>query len=616
MIGSNALLASLENHGVREVFAYPGGAVLPIYDEMPKHNIRRILVRHEQAAAFAAQGYSRSTQNVGVCLATSGPGATNLVTGIADAMMDSIPMVAITGNVFKHLIGSDAFQETDIVGICQPIVKHAYFVEKADDIPRIMKEAFHLAASGRPGPVLVDIPKCIQIEAVSEDIQQKIKQNFDFPMHLPGYAYEYEDCPEEVAKAAELIEAAERPVIIYGHGVILSNAEKALADFIEKSGIPNVWTLHGIGGFDGTHPLSLGMLGMHGTGAANFAVHNADLILGIGIRFDDRITGKLDAFKNNKKIIHFDIDPSEFNKNVPVEAQLCGQIHDTLPKLTQALINSSKQDSKTSKTRSSRKPENSADKLTEKVRVRGNFVDDEEIQSFSGFCKSRFEPWTTLLQAKHQKWPLDTSCDEKFTEICVINKLYERLEEDDVVVVDVGQHEMWSAQRFFPKKSRKFLASGGLGSMGFSFPAAIGATFSGHNVWSISGDGGFQMNLQELATVVQDKIPVKIIILNNAFLGMVRQWQELFYDKNYVDTPLFNPDYVKLGEAYGIPSFRAENHEEAERCLQKMKTYNDGPILVEFKVKKEENVFPMVPQGKALGETMLNIKDQIDHYKK
>jgi acetolactate synthase-1/2/3 large subunit len=565
MTGAQALLKALENHKVSEIFAYPGGAVLPIYDAMSDSKIRRILVRHEQASAFAAQGYSRSTQNVGVCLATSGPGATNLVTGIADAMLDSIPMVAITGNVFKHLIGSDAFQETDIIGICEPIVKHSYFIESADDIPRVLAEAFHLAQSGRPGPVLIDIPKCEQINAVSPEVQAQLERNEPFELNLPGYKQAPSVDPNEIKMAAHLVQSAKKPIVIYGHGVVLSNAEAELKDFLETSNIANVWTLHGIGGYDNTEALSLGMLGMHGTGAANFAVHHADLILGIGIRFDDRITGKLEAFKMNKKFIHFDIDSSEFNKNVPAAVRLHGQIRDTLPLLTKALT----------------KPVGQA-----------------------------WNAWNETLLQKKTAWPLDETPD-RLTEITVLNQLYRVLGEEDIVLVDVGQHQMWAAQRFFPKKSRKFLTSGGLGTMGFSLPTAMGATFSGHPVWSISGDGGFQMNSQELATIAQDNLPVKIIILNNSFLGMVRQWQELFYDKNYVDTPLLNPDFVKLGEAYGIPSFKADTPAESEALIEKMK-HHEGPILVEFKVAKEENVFPMVPAGESLGDTMLNRTDKID----
>lgn len=566
MTGAQALLKALENHAVTEIYAYPGGAVLPIYDAMPGSSIRRILVRHEQAAAFAAQGYSRSTQGVGVCLATSGPGATNLVTGIADAMLDSIPMVAITGNVFKELIGSDAFQETDIVGICEPIVKHSYFIESADDIPRVVAEAFHLAQSGRPGPVLIDIPKCQQIAAVSAEIEKKLENNEAFELDLPGYKLPPALDIEQINTASQLIKEAKNPVVIYGHGVILSNAEAHLKEFLEKTNIPNAWTLHGIGGYDNTENLSLGMVGMHGTGTANFAVHHADLVIGIGIRFDDRITGKLTEFRSNKKFIHFDIDSSEFNKNVPAAVCLHGQIRDTLPALTKTL---------------------------------GESVGET------------WQAWNDDLVQKKAAWPLYTGPTDRLTEIGVLNQLYGSLGDEDIVLTDVGQHQMWSAQRFFPKKSRKFLTSGGLGTMGFSLPTAMGATFSGHPVWSISGDGGFQMNSQELATIAQDNLPVKIIILNNSFLGMVRQWQELFYDKNYVDTPLKNPDFVKLGEAYGIPSFRAETLEESEKMIAKMKNF-DGPILVEFKVSKEENVFPMVPAGESLGNTMLDRNNKID----
>lgn len=566
MTGAQALLKALENHGITEIFAYPGGAVLPIYDAMAQSSIRHILVRHEQAAAFAAQGYSRSTQKVGVCLATSGPGATNLVTGIADAMLDSIPLVAITGNVFKQLIGSDAFQEIDIVGICEPIVKHSYFIESADDIPRVLAEAFYLAQSGRPGPVLIDIPKCQQIANVTNDTKNKLENQENFELHLPGYKLPPALDENLIEKAVQLISQAQKPIVVYGHGVVLSNAETNLKDFLEKTHIANVWTLHGIGGYDNTQDLSLGMLGMHGTGAANFAVHHADLIIGIGIRFDDRITGKLAEFKLNKKFIHFDIDSSEFNKNVPATLSLQGQIHDTLPTLTKALP------------------------------TEGNH---------------NWQPWNQLLLEKKKAWSLETGSELKLTEITVINQLYKILGEEDIILVDVGQHQMWAAQRFSPKKSRKFLTSGGLGTMGFSLPTAMGATFSGHPVWSISGDGGFQMNSQELATIAQDQLPVKILIFNNSFLGMVRQWQELFYNRNYVDTPLINPNFVKLGEAYGIPSFCASTSKESARLLQKMKTYT-GPILVEFKLEKEVNVFPMVPTGESLGNTMLCKNHRID----
>jgi len=564
--GSDALLQSLVNQGVTEMFAYPGGAVLPIYDAMSRYNIKRILVRNEQAAAFAAQGYSRATNKIGVCLATSGPGATNLVTGIADAKLDSIPMVIFTGNVFGHLIGSDAFQEIDMVGVCEPIVKHAYFVKSADDLPRIVEEAFFLAKSGRPGPVLVDIPKCVQIGELSAKIIKKLEDNENFEINLPGYAYEYEVGYEEIDKAVELIKTAQKPLVIYGHGVVLSGAEQELASFLEKSQIPSVWTLHGIGASDATTDLSLGMLGMHGLGAANYAAHHADLIISIGSRFDDRITGVLEKFQGERKFIHFDIDPSEFDKNIKVDAKILGQIKETLPILTEKLVE---------------------------------------------FETDNFNDWQNLVKAKKEKWPLDGKKDGKLTEISVINQLNEIMGEDDVLVVDVGQHEMFSAQRAFNKKSRKFLASGGLGTMGFSLPTSLGATFSGFDTWSISGDGGFQMNIQELATIAQFNLPVKIIILNNSFLGMVRQWQELFFDRNYVDTPMWNPDFVKIGEANQIPSFKATTQAESREILEKMKK-TKGPILCEFVVEKEENVFPMVPVGAHLGETLLDKNQKID----
>ncbi len=562
MIGADALLQRLIHHGVKQIFAYPGGAVLPIYDRMSSHSIKRILVRNEQGAAFAAQGYSRATQEVGVCLATSGPGATNLVTGIADAKLDSIPMIAITGNVFHQLIGSDAFQETDIVGICEPIVKHSYFVEKADDLPRIIAEAFHLALSGRPGPVLIDIPKSVQIEKVTMEMANKINIDADFPFDLPGYFPLVDKDLSDIEKITQFIYEAKQPVVIFGHGVVLSNATEELNQFLKKSNIPACWTLHGIGVISPDYEQALGMLGMHGTATANYAVHNADLILGIGVRFDDRITGVLSEFQKNNKIVHFDIDPSEFNKIIKVDAKICGEIKETLPKLT------------------------------------------HKIES------SDFKDWNAELLSKKVKWPLDTGKQGKLTEISVIEEIRNIIEEDSIIVVDVGQHEMWTAQRGLVKKPRKFLASGGLGTMGFSLPSAMGASFSGYETWSISGDGGIQMNIQELGTIAQDNIPVKIVILNNGFLGMVRQWQDLFYNKNYVDTPMWSPDYVNLGESYSIPSFRADNLKDAHELIQKMKKH-DGPILAEFVVEREENVFPMVPAGDHLGNTLLNARDKI-----
>jgi acetolactate synthase-1/2/3 large subunit len=505
-------------------------------------------------------------------------------------------MVVITGNVFKKLIGSDAFQEVDMVGLCEPIVKHSYFVEAVEDLPQIMEEAFYLASSGRPGPVLVDIPKCVQIADCPEKIWEKLVRGEKFGCDLPGYIqtreaqhFITENCEkrfeeklaqkeailsENIEKAIALIATSKKPVVIYGHGVILANAEKSLEKFLSLTQIPNVWTLHGIGAADGTKDLSLGMLGMHGTGSANFAVHHADLIIGIGIRFDDRITGVLETFQKNTKIIHFDIDPSEFGKNVIVDSQIEGNLVETLPRVIEGIVDQ-------------------IEKTPSSSPLSG------------GELTQNYREWRDLVLEKKAAWPLDkNSQQKKFTEICVLNALYEILGEEDIVTVDVGQHEMYAAQRAFFKKSRKFLASGGAGTMGFSLPAAMGAAFTGHTVWSISGDGGIQMNIQELMTLVQDQIPVKIVILNNSYLGMVRQWQDLFYDKNYSGTPMQNPDYVKLGEAYGIPTFRFDNVKDCRAILRKMQKM-DGPVMCEAVVAPDENVFPMVPQGKSLGDTML-----------
>ncbi len=468
MNGADALLKSLENHDVKRIFSYPGGTVLPIFDRMPKYNIKRILNRHEQGAAFAAAGVSRSTDKVGVCLATSGPGATNLLTGIADAFKDSIPMIAITGNVPTALINTNAFQEVDIVQMAQPITKKATLAKCADEIPELIEEAFQLAQSGKPGPVLIDIPKDVQMALVSDDVIEKLKNK-------KVVQYEKGDSQVDItqlSKVIEILQQSQKPVAIFGHGVKLSKAEKELAEFLEKSQIPTVWTLHGIGSFDPQHELSFGMLGMHGLGEANHAVHNADVVIGIGMRFDDRIIGTVDAFEKNKKIIHFDIDPLEFGKIIKCDARVQGDLKTTLP----ALINQ---------------------------------ITELETKS-----------WLNELTEYKQAHPI---CENKKsqTEISVLNELYKIIDQEAIVTVDVGQHEMWAAQRFPGKLPKKFLASGGLGTMGFSLPTAVGAAFSGFETWSISGDGGFQMNIQELATIAQHKLPIRIMILNNSFLGMV-----------------------------------------------------------------------------------------------
>lgn len=555
MIGADALLEALKTEGTTQIFGYPGGAILPLYDRLPFHSIPHILVRHEQWAGFAAAWYARVTGEVWVCLATSGPWATNLVTAIADAKLDSIPMVAITGNVFRHLIGSDAFQEVDTVGIVEPIVKHAFFVDCADDITSTVHEAFTLARSGRPGPVLIDITKNAQADEVkNEKWKLRTKKNLKYPNVINNW---------NQAEAA--LSNAKKPVVIYGHGVTLGNAHDELETFLETTGIPAVWTFLGIGGVDETKPKRYGMLGMHGTMAANYAVHNADLIIGIGIRFDDRIYGKLTEFQKDKHIIHFDIDPSEFGKNVKNYASIAGNIKETLPIFTES------------------------------------FSQKEEQQK-------NWNNWDAQIQSVDKENPLEKNDEGKFTQISVIDILYEIKDDKDSVVVDVGQHQMWAAQRFRSRFPRTFHGSGGLGTMGFSLPTAIGATYGTNNtVWSISWDGGIQMNIQELGTIMAEKLPVKIIILNNSFLGMVRQWQELFYAHNYVDTPMKNPDFAKIAEAYGIKGITARTHKEARAALEYMKSYN-GPILCNFLVENETNVFPMVPAGQSLGATM-NGKD-------
>ena len=560
-IGADALLQTLKQSGIPRIFAYPGGAILPIYDRLPQYDIERILVRHEQGAGFAAQGVSRASDQVGVCLATSGPGATNLVTAIADARLDSVPMVAITGNVFTHLIGSDAFQEVDIIGICDPIVKHSFFITKADDIPAAVQEALFLARSGRPGPVLVDITKTAQTEPLSPEIWEALQQ----PAHQffnPHRGTAPSEDLSQLPKVVETFKTSQRPLAILGHGVWWSGAQQAVQKCLEAANIPFVWTVHGIGALPSDHPQSLGMLGMHGTATANYATHHADLIFGIGIRFDDRITAKLETFCENKKFVHMDIDPSEFNKNVPA-IPLQGDLKSTIPQLTDAL-------------------------------PAGDFA-----------------AWWKALQQKQKDWPLPAINKQKLTETRVLQAIFDQLDDQAAVVVDVGQHQMWAAQRFPGKSNQRFINSGGLGSMGFSLPTAMGAVYSGRETWSISGDGGFQMNLQELATIAQEQLPLKIVILNNSFLGMVRQWQELFYQKNYVDTPLYNPDFVAVAKAYGIEGLLVDQPEQLSEAVEKLKQAS-GSILVEFKVEKEENVFPMVPAGDSLGRTLLDRKKRID----
>lgn len=553
MIGADSLLSTLESEGVTILFWYPGGAVLPLYDRLPFHSVRHILVRHEQGAGFAAWGYARATWDVGVCVATSWPGVTNLLTAIADAKMDSVPIVAITGNVFQHLIGSDAFQEVDTVGIYESVVKHAFFVDTADTIEWVVIEAFRIARSGRPWPVIIDITKNAQADTVTRSTPWiSLENNPSHPSHISR---------EDVESVNQILSTSKRPVVIYGHGVILGDAKWELEEFLEKTRIPSVWTFLGIGATDETWERKYGMLGMHGTVAANYAVHNADCIIGIGVRFDDRIYGNLKAFQSGKSIIHFDIDPSEIGKIVSHSASVCGNVKDTLPIMNDAL-----------------------------------HISHEQV--------TVWKEWNETILQKSSTHALSPWWE--FNEVSVIESLLQTKNDDDIVVVDVGQHQMWTAQRFRSKHARTFLGSGGLGTMGFSLPTAVGASYSGKTVWSLSGDGGFQMNIQELGTIMAERIPVKIIIIDNGVLGMVRQWQELFYQKNYVDTTMKNPDYVKIAEAYGIRWITVRTQDELDKALRVMKDFS-WPILCHCIVGNENNVFPMVPAGKSLGETITGL---------
>ncbi|MDD5093881.1 MAG: biosynthetic-type acetolactate synthase large subunit [Dehalococcoidia bacterium] len=555
MTGAQILCESLVREGVEVVFGFPGGAVLPLYDTLPQYpQLRHILVRHEQGAAHAADGYARVTGKVGVCFATSGPGATNLVTGIANAHLDSIPMVAITGQVARQYIGKDGFQEVDIIGITVPITKHNSMVYKADDLAKAVKEAFHIARTGRPGPVLIDIPKDVFEE----------QANFNYPaqVNLTGYHPVMEADPLQLEKAAKLINEAKRPVIIAGHGVIISGAYKDLRELAEKSQIPVVNTLLGIGCFPESHVLSFGMLGMHGMAYANMAVDASDLIIAIGMRFDDRATSNVSGFARGAYVIHIDIDPAEIGKNLKVTVPVVGDAQAVLEEL------------------------------------------NKKVES-----QSRID-WVQQIEQWRQLYPTTRVREtEDLLPQYVIRQIYEVTEGKATIVTGVGQHQMWSAHHYWYDKPNSFVSSGGLGTMGFELPAAIGAKVGLPDdiVWAICGDGGFQMTIQELGTMVQDNIGVKIAIMNNGYLGMVRQWQELFYKGRYVATPLSNPDFIKVAEAYGIPAVRVESKMEV---IPAIKTAIDtpGPFLIDFRIEPEENVYPMVAPGTNIGEIIKDPK--------
>ncbi len=546
LTGAKILIESLKKEGVKVIFGYPGGSVLPIFDVLYDAPIRFILTRHEQGAAHAADGYARATGKVGVCMATSGPGATNLVTGIATAYMDSIPIVALTGQVKTNLIGNDAFQEADVTGVTRPITKHNYLVKDVHELAQTVKNAFHLARSGRPGPVLIDLPVDITLA----------ETGFHYPKEpdLRGYKPTLSGHPGQIKKVVRAILQSERPIIYAGGGVIISGASAELRKLVEKTSIPVTTTLLGLGSFPENHRLSLGMLGMHGTMYANHAIMESDLIIAIGARFDDRVTGRLESFAPHAKIIHIDIDPSAISKNVKVDIPIVGDARNILSQL---------------------------DKV-----VKG----------------AQIKKWLEKINNWKKKYPLNYKKDDKLRPQYVVEQIYELTKGRAIICTEVGQNQMWAAQFYQYTKPRTYISSGGLGTMGYGFPASIGAQLGkpGDIVFDIAGDGSIQMNIQELATAVANKLPVKIAILNNCYLGMVRQWQELFYKKRYSYTYLRNPDFVKVAQAYGAQGIRVEKKKDVPKAIKKALATKDCPVVLDFIVEQEENVFPMVPVGEAI----------------
>ncbi len=561
--GAQILLRSLKAEGVDTIFGYPGGAVIDIFDTLVREfseDFKFILVRHEQAAVHAADGYARATGRPGICLVTSGPGGTNTVTGLATAYMDSIPVIVFTGQVPTPLIGNDAFQEADIVGITRPCTKHNYLVAKTEDLSTTIKEAFFIATTGRPGPILIDLPKDV--------VQNKAKFEYPDKIEIPTYKPNVRAHPPSIKRAAELIRQAERPVIYAGGGVITSGAHKELYKFASMLNFPVTATLMGLGCFPATHPLFLGMLGMHGTYRANMAIDNADLLLAIGARFDDRVTGRVEEFARHAKIIHIDIDPTSIQKNIVVDVPIVCDAYDGLSRLIEEL----------------------------EAKGRSSKVDDKlkewhsQLTVWRNQQRQRFDRTTEVIKPQF-----------------VIEKLYELTEGKAIITTEVGQNQMWAAQYYLFDNPRTFLSSGGLGAMGYGFPAAIGAqvAYPEKIVIDIAGDGSIQMNIQELATAVQYNLPVKIAILNNGCLGMVRQWQERFYDQVYAHTDItVAPDFVKLAEAYGAVGLRATKSSEVEKVIKKGLETN-GPVIIDFVVDRNEGVYPMVPAGAPLKDMIL-----------
>ncbi len=549
LTGAQIVVECLKKEGVKIIFGIPGGVIMPVYDVFYQEpSIKHILTRHEQGAAHAADGYARATGNVGVCIATSGPGATNLVTGLANAYLDSIPLVAFTGQVPTNLIGTDAFQEVDINGITLPITKNNYVVREVRDLASIIQEAFYIARTGRPGPVLIDLPKDIQLAQTEFKYPEKVSLN--------GYKPTFSGHIQQIKAAAQEISKAKRPVIYAGGGVISSNASSELRDLAFKANIPVTTTLMGLGTFPETHPLSLGMLGMHGTTYANYAISAADLIIALGVRFDDRVTGKLSEFGSQAKIIHIDIDPAEIGKNVLVDIPIVGDLKKVLKKINE-------------------------------------IIDKKENTE-----------WLETIKDWKRKYPLKYENNQELKPQYIIEEVYKISEGKAVIVTDVGQHQMWAAQYYQYTMPRTFISSGGLGTMGYGLPAAIGAKIGcpDKTVICISGDGSFQMNLQELATAINNHLTIVVIIMNNSYLGMVRQWQELFYNKRYSSTALTgNPDFVKLIEAYGGTGIKVNKKQELYPALEKALSLNKF-VLIDCIIPGEENVFPMVSPGSPIDQ--------------
>lgn len=556
--GSQAVILSLLEEGVDTIFGYPGGAIMPIYDALYDHdkNVKHILTRHEQGAVHAAEGYARVTGKAGVCFATSGPGATNLITGIADAMIDSTPLVCITGQVASPLLGTDAFQESDVLGISMPVTKWNYQITTPEEIPEAIAQAFYVAQTGRPGPVLLDITKDAQFGELEYEYKKCSK--------IRSYVPEPQIDPFKVKEAADIIDTAKKPMLLFGQGVIIARAEEELKAFVEKTGTPAAWTLLGLSALPTDHPLNVGMLGMHGNYGPNLLTNEADVIIAVGMRFDDRVTGKVSAYAPNAKIVHLEVDPSEINKIKRADVAILGNAKKTLKMLTDNV-----------------KPNQHNEWLK-------RFKECQDIENEKIIHKDLFPEKPGLTMGE------------------VIRIAGDKTNHEAILVTDVGQHQMVASRYFKFRHPRSNVTSGGLGTMGFGLPASMGAQLGApdRTVIAVIGDGGFQMTIQELGTIAQNKLPVKIIVLNNNFLGMVRQWQQLFFEKRYSFTELQNPDFIMIGKGFGIEGHKVETREDLEKGIQKMVDH-DGPYLLEVVIEKEDNVFPMVPSGASVSDIML-----------